>query len=205
MTGRDFLDEVYRIGSPDAARDLYDDWSETYDATVTGAGYVTPARIAAALGSRLTDRGAPILDFGCGTGLAGRALHEAGYTTLDGCDLSEGMLAMARARGIYRDLTQIAAGSVPPARDHAAIVACGVVSKGAAPPETLELLVDALSAGAWLAFSFNDHTFEDPRFMATLDKALTEDRLRLHFREDGPHLPHIGLRSTVFVAQAPRS
>lgn len=44
-----------------------------------------------------------ILDLGCGTGLAGEVFTALGGT-LDGLDLSSGMLAQARAKGLYHDL-----------------------------------------------------------------------------------------------------
>jgi hypothetical protein len=62
---------------------------------VTGAGYATPARLAEALAAHVPDRTAPLLDFGCGTGLSGQALRAAGFTTLDGTDITPGMLEKA--------------------------------------------------------------------------------------------------------------
>jgi predicted TPR repeat methyltransferase len=46
----------------------------------------------------------PILDAGCGTGLAGDCLRVLGYGELVGIDLSEPMLAHAARLGIYAAL-----------------------------------------------------------------------------------------------------
>ena len=47
---------------------------------------------------------AAILDAGVGTGAIGNMLSLLGYNNLSGLDMSEGMLAQARARGCYIDL-----------------------------------------------------------------------------------------------------
>ena len=203
MVAKDFLKDVYALKSVDDMRALYDDWSATYDEEVGGKGYATPARVAAALARLISDRSAPILDFGCGTGMSGAAMKAQGFSVIDGCDLSAEMLVRAGEKRTYRRLWQADTDAPFPARpgDYAAITAVGVVSIGAAPPETLDLLVGALGPGALLAFSFNDHTFEDPRFEARVSDYLDNGTCTQLFREDGDHLPGIGLRSTVFVLQ----
>lgn len=200
---RKFLDQVYGLKTVQDTRRLYDDWSASYDDEIASEGYITPSRIAAALARFLPDRTAPVLDFGCGTGISGAAMTKAGFRTIDGCDLSAGMLARARSKGVYRKLWQTdpdAPFAVTPG-DYAAITAVGVVSTGAAPPETLDLLVASLAQGAFLLFSFNDHTFDDPAFQARVDHHLSRATCRQLFREDGEHLPGIRLRSTVFVLE----
>lgn len=51
-------------------------------------------------------RPARVLDAGCGTGLVGAGLHARGWDDLTGADISAGMLAKARARGIYREFAR---------------------------------------------------------------------------------------------------
>ena len=201
MVAKEFLKDVYALKSVDDMRALYDDWSATYDEEVGGKGYATPARVAKALAGLMTDQAAPILDFGCGTGMSGAAMKAQGFSVIDGCDLSAEMLARAREKQAYRRLWQADTDAPFPARpgDYAAITAVGVVSVGAAPPETLDLLVGALAPGALLAFSFNNHTLEDPAFEARVTDYLDSGTCTQLFREDGAHLPGIGLRATVFV------
>ena len=91
MNDKKFLSEVYDLATPAETRALYDDWSASYDAEITENGYATPRRIAEAL-AQFADPSAPILDFGCGTGLSGLALKAAGFQTIDGADLSADML-----------------------------------------------------------------------------------------------------------------
>lgn len=56
--------------------------------------------------SLVTDRQARVLDAGCGTGLVGSRLKQAGYTNIHGNDYSQKMLDEARATEAYRSLEQ---------------------------------------------------------------------------------------------------
>ena len=74
---------LWQPRSPEETKALYTDWAKTYDSDVTGAGYATPGRVARAL-AEVADLTAPLLDFGCGTGLSGVALAAEGFTAIDG-------------------------------------------------------------------------------------------------------------------------
>lgn len=201
MTRR-FLDNVYdHIG--DSVAEFYDDWAASYDAEVAENGYVTPTRCARALVKFVQDRTAPLLDFGCGTGLSGAALHHQGFTTLDGLDLSAEMLDIARAKSIYRTLTQVEIGAALPVTPgtYTAIAAIGVIGPGAAPLDTFDTLIALLNPGGVMTFSYNDHALEDPAYEARLNEYVDLGALRLHFREHGPHLPQRNIHSTVYVVE----
>ena len=143
-----------------------------------------------------------MLDFGCGTGLAGLALRIAGFSTIDGVDVSEEMLARAREKGIYRDLRQIApeAPDIAP-ESYSLVVACGVLGVGAAPVAAFDTEMAILARGGLLAFSFNDHTLDDAHFMGKLNEYLDCSAARLLFREHGEHLPRRNIGSDVFVLE----
>lgn len=195
-----YFDKVYKARTEDETRDLYDAWAATYEQSVEGEGYATPKRCAEALHATLGQPDAPVLDFGCGTGLSGIALRLAGFTTLDGVDLSPGMLEQAREKDIYRNLTPIRPDDPVPA-GYAAIAAIGVIGAGAAPLAALDRIFDALAPGAQCVFSFNDHTLEDPSFEALVDRRIAEGHIRQLFREHGDHLPGKNMKSTVYVIE----
>lgn len=199
---RKFLDAAYGQTSPEGLRAFYDDWAASYDAEVGENGYVTPRRVATAMAAHVP-AATPVLDYGCGTGLSGLALREAGFDSLDGLDPSEEMLAGARAKQIYRHLGVIdpADPSPLPIDTYAAITCIGVISTGAAPPETLHQVMEALQAGGHLGLSFNDHALEDPAYPAALDHWLETGRAQLLFKEHGAHLPGRNLKSTVYIVQ----
>ncbi len=84
---------------------LYDKWSKNYEHDLLhNLGYTAHIIAADALAALLPDRQASIIDIGCGTGLVGQELVRHGFTTIDGIDISEDMLAYADAKAIYRNL-----------------------------------------------------------------------------------------------------
>lgn len=201
--GNGYLDKVYAARSASETRALYDGWSKSYEAEVAENGYVTPGRCAEALARFTRDQTLPVFDFGCGTGLSGLALKLAGFSTIDGADLSADMLSQARAKRLYRTLTQVEADApLPFARgEYAAIAAIGVIGAGAAPISVLDVLMKALSPGGLLVLSLNDHALQDRVNEGRINEWIDCAAARLLFREHGPHLPGINLKSTVYVLE----
>lgn len=179
---------------------IYADWALRYDADMDRMAYATPGRVAGALRAQMADRGAAVLDFGCGTGRSGQALATEGFTVIDGTDISPEMLAVARGKSVYRALWEGTPGVVDVAPGtYAAIVATGVISLGAAPPDMLSVLLDALAPGGFLAFSFNDPTLQDAAYLAALDTVLADGRAEQVHRAHGPHLSEKVTGSDVIV------
>ncbi|AVO39191.1 class I SAM-dependent DNA methyltransferase [Pukyongiella litopenaei] len=198
-----FLDTVYGLETPEDTRALYDRWAASYDREIAENGYATPGRVADALWSLRPHPGLPILDYGCGTGLSGLALRRAGFERIDGMDPSPEMLDGARRRSCYRRLSQIDLDNPTPVEPgaYAAITGAGVLGTGAAPPETFDLVMDALATGGLFAFSYNDHTLADAAFTTKRDAWLQPGKARLLFREYGPHLPGLDLNAEVYVIE----
>ncbi len=97
--------------APDEVRRRYDDWAGEYDQTLHAWGYDAPNRAVALFASRLHggDREpVTILDAGCGTGLVGAALRDAGVPgRIVGIDLSAASLELARERAVYDELAEV--------------------------------------------------------------------------------------------------
>ncbi|MCR9157926.1 MAG: methyltransferase domain-containing protein [Rhodobacteraceae bacterium] len=198
-----FLDKVYGVSGAYETRALYDAWSESYEAEIAENGYVTPKRCAEALAAVLADTSAPILDFGCGTGLSGLALQQAGFTCFDGVDLSADMLAKAKDKGIYRTVSVIEPDETPPGPPgtYRAITAIGVIGSGAAPISVLDQLCDALTPSGLLCFSFNDHTLENPIYEQHVNALVANGTMRLIQHSYGPHLPARNINSAIYVLE----
>ena len=105
-------DGLWKRHSVEETREIYANWAGTYDKDVADWGYATPKRIALALRLSGANPAKPVLDFGCGTGLSGVALKAAGFSQIDGTDISPEMLALARERGIYDHLWESEPGSL---------------------------------------------------------------------------------------------
>ncbi len=87
--------------------DEFDRLSERFDQHLVGQlGYRAPERVGALVANARPggQRFAACLDLGCGTGLAGVQLRPL-VDRLDGVDLSPKMIALARAKGVYDQLT----------------------------------------------------------------------------------------------------
>ena len=196
-------DKLWTPRSVEDTQKIYADWARGYDADMARLSYATPGRIAAALSRCGAPAERPVLDFGCGTGLSGAALRAAGFETVDGTDISVEMLDIARGKGIYRALHLATPGEVSAKPgEYAAIVATGVVSLGAAPPEMLDALIGALAPGGLLAFSYNDPTLQAPAYLDVLDRLLSSGRAEQLVREHGPHLSEKVTGSDVIVLRA---
>ncbi len=198
-----FFDRAYGTTAQDAVQDLYEDWAESYDQDLAENGYQTPARCAAALASYLSPHDAPIFDFACGTGLSGAALASVGFSVIDGVDISQAMLDIAAARGVYRHLKAVEPEADPDLESghYAAISAMGALSPGAAPARYFDLLLAGLAPGGLLVFSYNDHTLDEPDYTERLDAAIADGIVRERFREKGPHIEKLGSQSNVYVLE----
>jgi predicted TPR repeat methyltransferase len=194
-------DQLWTRHTVEETQEIYRNWAGDYDKDVAEWGYATPPRVALALRLAGANTDKSVLDYGCGTGLAGMALTAVGFQTVDGTDISPEMLAQAEARGAYRQVWLGQPGSLGHIGlgDYPTICACGVVSLGAAPPETLELLVGAMTHGNYLGFSYNDATLADRGYTDALDRACLIPEIELVFEEHGPHLPAKDIGSTVYV------
>ncbi|MCX7559908.1 methyltransferase domain-containing protein [Sulfitobacter sp. F26204] len=196
-----FLNKVYAVRGEEETRALYDAWATSYEAEVAENGYATPGRCAAALAKVTADLTAPVLDFGCGTGLSGLALRLAGFTTIDGVDISEEMLRHAAAKDVYRNLTRIEGDAGSTAKTYGAIAAIGVIGSGAAPVSVLDMLMKALPRDGRLVFSFNDHTLNDPIYEGRISEWTDCGAARLIFREHGDHFPKLKINSNVYILE----
>lgn len=192
---------AYKISSPEDAKPFYDDWSERYEAEVAENGYATPKRCAEALAAHVADPAGAVMDLGCGTGLSGLALRAAGFGTIDGFDLSEGMLEQARGKGIYRDLAQADLSQpLEMASDlyqNAAAVGC--ITPEYMPATVLDQILEKLPPGGCFVFSVNDHAASDGTIVGRINELVDCGYAELLFRDYGEHLPEIELKATVYI------
>ncbi len=149
------LGAVYEAKGPAEVAALYDRWSGTYDAEMAAAGYRHPS-VALALLARYLPRGAaPLLDAGAGTGLVGDWLGIVGYAEVEALDISEGMLAVAAAKGQYKALHCLALGGPLPFADgaYAGVISTGVFTTGHVGAEALPELIRITAIGGVLVLT----------------------------------------------------
>lgn len=198
---RKFLAESFDHPTGEPAEQFYDQWADTYDEEMAESGYVTPRRCARALAIAMTARNLPVLDFGCGTGLAGVALRAEGFTLIDGWDPSSEMLRYAEARDIYRVLRQIQPDRPPtaPPGSYAAVIAAGVFGPPLAPADGLRRSISLLRMGGYVCFSLTDRALEDGAHDRVAQELIDSGAVELVSREYGEHLRATGMGADVVV------
>lgn len=191
------LGAVYDAKGADEVASLYDRWAATYDSEMARAGYRHPS-ICLALLARYLPRGAgPLLDAGAGTGLIGEWLGIIGYGQVEGLDISEGMLAVARAKGAYKALYRLALGGPLPFADghFAGVVSAGVFTTGHVGVEGLDELLRITRAGGPVVLTVKTTLWENGFKSRVLDLERT-GRLALA-EENGPYVSMPGEAGTV--------
>lgn len=200
-----FIDRIYSVSDRDEMRAVYDDWADQYDEDLQSRNYLAPERVARALSMFHTEPSIRILDFGCGSGLSGIALSNMGFADIDGADVSEGMLEIARHKAIYKHLWALDADKpLPFSRgDYQVIIAAGAISNGAAPGQAYDQLLDTLPPGGLFVLSLNDESLKMEEYAGRLRASLEVGAVRTLFEEHGPHFDHAGstIGSTVYVLE----
>jgi SAM-dependent methyltransferase len=109
MEHASFDKRAYPVVPPAAG---YGEWAADYEATVAAG---MDRALLPRLRSVAWSRARQAIDLACGTGRTGEWLREQGVAIIDGIDLTPEMMAVARAKGIYRELRQgdIAATDYP--------------------------------------------------------------------------------------------
>jgi predicted TPR repeat methyltransferase len=181
---------------------LRQSWVRRYDKATLGTGYATPARIAEALCAFLPDMSHTVLDYDCGAGVLGLALHAGGCTDITGIDPSGVLLDRARARCVYTELHHIEPGHEM-LRDGRwdAITTAGSLGLGSVGPCQLDRLSGALKAGGILALAVPDYCTNAGTSARAIDATLDTGKMTLLFREHGAHLPALCQGSTVYILQ----
>ena len=201
------LNDAYSLRTPEDSVRLYKGWAADYDETFARShGYVAPREVARAL---LVEAGGevgpvldPVLDIGAGTGLV--AEHLRGLT-VDAIDISQEMLDVAGAKGLYRrriraDLTQPLG---LPDDDYAGVVSAGTFTHGHVGPACLPELMRIARPGAVFALSINAQVFDAAGFGSAFaglvaDAAITPVRFRRAPIYEGATHEHAG--DTMLIA-----
>lgn len=191
------LRAVYASKRPDEVAALYDGWAETYDAEMAAAGYRHPTICLALMTRHLCRGAAPLLDAGAGTGLIGEWLGIMGYPHVEGLDVSEGMLARAAKKGVYKKLHRLALGSpLPFANGHfAGIVAAGVFTAGHAGVEGLDELIRICQPGGVIVLTVKNTLWVQG--FANRISELEDHGLVIRTEETEPYVSMPGEPSTV--------
>ena len=155
----------------------YDGWAKSYNEDLLNEyGYSAHKIASAAFAKIATDRSASIIDVGCGTGLVGLELVDAGFTNIDGVDISANMLAEAEQTGIYRNLILQDVEKDPAIDDgtYDAVISVGSFGIGHMGPEAFGDLVRMAKPGGAVVIFMNAEPFVDENYADHI-KSLEQD------------------------------
>ena len=157
---------IYTSTSEEELEERYNEWAAHYDTDLENAfGWIGPDRAAETLSKHVLP-GAKVLDVGAGTGLVGVALAARGFTNLVGIDLSEGMLAQAREKKVYRELRRMVLGqSLEFTTDEFdAAISVGVFTVAHAPAAAFDEIARIVRPGGFFVFTLRPDTYEQDGF-----------------------------------------
>ncbi|KAK3772358.1 hypothetical protein RRG08_031382 [Elysia crispata] len=148
---------------------IYGKFSTQYDQIMSGFQYKAPHYMVESLTRVMGDRnraGMKIMDLACGSGISGQALHEAGFTQVDGLDGSGEMLAVSRAKGVYKDLFQafvaIGKGELNiPDNTYDALTICASMGVNMVPPEGIYEMHRLVKPGGYIVNVLRQETVEE--------------------------------------------
>ena len=168
----DILARVYAATTPEEISAAYADWAASYDRDTVRDGYHLPFTIAAWVARHVAPGVEQRPGAGCGSGLSGPILAALGYSEIEGLDLSDEMLALARSRGSYKRLSKAELGRPLPWPDghFAAFLSTGVFTAGHAPASALDELVRITRPGGFGIFTVRDVVLEVDGFRDKFDE-----------------------------------
>ena len=183
-----------KLGSEEQ-RKIYREWADTYDRElIQDFGYVAPQIAVDSFIRKAPDRTLPILDMGCGTGLVGRLLHQAGYEHIDGIDLSPEMLEKAASHQIYQNLWEGDLTSVMNIRPiYQGIICVGVFSHHPDHPFLIPKLLDGLRSDGFLVGTVNGKGWQDIGWSELLEESQRVHKFSLQAIEDIRYLDKQGI------------
>jgi len=145
---------------------FYDEWAKTYNVTLKNWDYQAPENAAASLSQHLKP-GDSILDIGCGTGLFAKAMSRHMDCQIEGLDISEASLEIAKKSGNYSRLRCHNLQTTPlPAGDNAfdAAVCVGVMTYIEDAAGLLADLCRVVRSGGYILFTQRDDRWAEKDF-----------------------------------------
>ncbi len=164
--------KVYNATSAAEQKEAYNNWSGDYERDLCNMGYRLPAIIASVFAHYVSPETTPILDAGCGGGIQTEPLSLLGYSGITGIDLSDGMLDIAKRKGLYKELRQMVLGEPLDFADNAfsAVISSGTITPGHAPPETFQELIRVTKPNGLIVFSLRVDAEQDPAYAIQIEK-----------------------------------
>lgn len=210
----DRLSKVLLATDPKELEAAYDLWASRYDADLmqlSGFGAnevgIVASKVVLRHFPKFDNNCQDILDFGCGTGTAGRYWKEEHgldtQHTVDGCDLSQGMLDEAAKRNCYRALIKSDFdNSNCEAAKYDIVHASGVFAPGQAPPAAFDEFLRLLKPGGHAIFTVRCGYYDSEEGEAHrkhLEELVETKQWELVAKTEEEYLPKEGVKAYAFA------
>ena len=175
------IQRVYSARDNAELRNRYDGWASEYDADLRALGFSSPMAGAELLDKYVSDKDAKVLDAGAGTGMVGAELARRGFTRIAALDMSPGMLATAKEKGVYADFVIGELGKDLPFETggFAGTTCVGVLTYGHAKPDALDELIRVTKPAGPVVFSMRTDYYTDAGFNVKQAALEAEGKWRL--------------------------
>lgn len=160
--------KILTAASTDELMEVYDGWADRYDRELLEDwGYTSPQKAVQLLLDAMGSPELTVLDAGCGTGLVGVLLKEAGMSSLTGIDYSPGMLAEAEKKGVYDALHTMDMNRplTLPSDSFDAVTCIGTFTSTHVKPEAVKELARVTRSGGVLVFTVRDDYWQSTNFI----------------------------------------
>lgn len=139
--------------TPERMANIYDEWSDTYDMTMTQ--FYNGPRQAAEAAEEVVDEAAKatarVLDVAAGTGNVGRHLHQRGFRLIDALEPSKGMMSQLDKTGLYTNkfIEFVGHGyeTQVPADTYDLVISSGGFGEGHIPVKGIDDMIRAAKPG----------------------------------------------------------
>ena len=160
--------KILTAASTDELMEVYDGWADRYDRELLEDwGYTSPQKAVQLLLEAMGSPELTVLDAGCGTGLVGVLLKEAGMSSITGIDYSPGMLTEAERKGVY-DALHTMDMNLPltlPSDSYDAVTCIGTFTSTHVKPEAVKELARVTRSGGVLVFTVRDDYWQSTNFI----------------------------------------
>ena len=186
------LMEAYATWANDYDKNLVDDW-----------GYTAHISAANLLAAYQKDRTVAVLDAGCGTGLVGALLKEAGFNKICGADYSSEMLAVSEKKSIYENLIKINLNEKLhwPDRTFGCVISSGAFTSSHIQINAFRELVRITKQDGFVCITARDSYWEQEPFMELLATMQVERRIEIHEIFTADYIKSEGAKCKIFLVQ----